>query len=858
MHRRADRKRRTALATALLAAALTGSATAAAADPPTEAHSWRSAFEQRQAVPLDDRMIVVLAAPSLAERMAAASAPLSPKRQREYVRRANALQVRLLGALRAQGIRIQRELVFTRTLNGFSARLGARALAALESAPGVAGVYPVRAVYPASLSARALERPELLGRHGVTLAGADGGGVTVAVLDTGIDRSHPALRGRVLWGVDVVDGDAHAQPEARPDDPTVVETHGTRVAGLVAGAGAPNNPIGVAPGARVLPIRVLGWRKTSDGYRSVGSGDLLLAGLERAVDPDGDGDVEDRADIALAALVEPYAVFQDSPESRAVAGAVALGTLVVAPAGNDGAAAAGSLGTIGAPGAAPAALAVGAADTRPAVSTSRLTIRIGSETAFSGEVPLLGGVPPSEPLELPARAPVAAGANGGGAVGLEVRDFVGDDGQSRVAGAAAVLPADGASLLPKVRNAAAAGARAVLVYGSTLPAGVLDSDEQSAIPVFAIPGDAGAAVAEALGAGREVSVVAERADPTANPGVDSAAGFSSEGPSAGASKPDLVAAGVGLAAPDAGPAGSEPRYAAVTGTSAAAAVAAGAAALVRELRPRLDAAELASVLVGSAQPLTASPEAVTAVGAGLVDVEAASRASLAVQPATLFFGRTTGDSVSSEQTIVVRNISGRRLDLSLGVVTDPGAAVPLAFGADPATTTLAPGKAISIRIVASTVGAATGPATLSGALVVEAAGAAAARVPWTLVIGEDAPPLISEASLSQAAFVPSRRAGAVLSFRAGMVADRADGAAIEPVGLLYAELETARGRSLGFVTRLRDLLPGRYAIRLTGRGADGRPLRPGRYVLKLRAWPVDASEGTGPATVVRIPFRILP
>src|SRR5262245_38659564 len=679
MPRRTDRKRRTALATALLAAALTGSASAAAAEPPTEAQRWRSAFEQRQAVPLDDRMIVVLAAPSLAERMAAASKPLSPKQQREYVRRANVLQVRLLAALRAQGIRVQRDFVFTRTLNGFSARLGARALAALETAPGVAGVYPVRAVYPASLSARALERPELLGRHGVALPGVDGGGVTVAVLDTGIDRSHPSLRGRVLWGVDVVDGDAHAQPEPRPDDPTVVETHGTRVAGLVAGSGGPNDPIGVAPGAQVLPIRVLGWRKGPDGYRSVGSGDALLAGLERAVDPEGDGDGEDRADIALAALVEPYAVFQDSPESRAVAGAVALGTLVVAPAGNDGAAAAGSLGTIGAPGAAAAALAVGAADTRPAVSTSRVTVRIGSETAFSGEVPVLGGVPPSEPFELPARAPVAAGEPDGGAVGIEARDFVGDDGQSRVDAAAAVLPADGASLLPKVRNAAAAGARAVLVYGSTLPAGALDSDEQSSIPVFAIPGDAGATIAEALAAGQEVSVVAERADPTANPDLGSAAGLSSEGPSAGASKPDLVAAGIGLVTPDAAPAGSEPRYAAVTGTSVSAAVAAGAAALVREARPRLDAAALASVLDGSAEPLTSGVAGpVTAVGAGLVDVEAAARASLAVQPATLFFGRSTGDSASSEQTIVVHNISGRRLDLSLGVVTDPGAGVPLA------------------------------------------------------------------------------------------------------------------------------------------------------------------------------------
>ena len=218
MPRRTERTRKTALAVAVLAAALTGSGAAAAADPATEAQAWRSAFERRQAVPLDERMIVVLAAPSLADRMAAPG-KLSAKEQRP----ARAPRERVAGAAprraSAQGIRVEREQVFTRTLNGFSASLGARAIAALESAPGVAGIYPVRAVYPASLSASALERPELLGRHGIALPGADGSGVTVAVLDTGIDRAHPSLRGRVLFGVDLVEGDTHAEPEPRPDDP---------------------------------------------------------------------------------------------------------------------------------------------------------------------------------------------------------------------------------------------------------------------------------------------------------------------------------------------------------------------------------------------------------------------------------------------------------------------------------------------------------------------------------------------------------------------------------------------------------------------------------------------------------------
>src|SRR4029077_11072289 len=89
--------------------------------------------------------------------------------------------------------------------------------------------------------------------------------------------------------------------------------------------------------------------------------DQIIAGLDRAVDPNDDGDAHDAARIALVALAEPFAAFGDSPEARAAAGALALDTLVVAPAGNDGRAAAG-YGDVSAPGGTPAALTVGALD----------------------------------------------------------------------------------------------------------------------------------------------------------------------------------------------------------------------------------------------------------------------------------------------------------------------------------------------------------------------------------------------------------------------------------------------------------------------------------------------------------------
>ena len=119
---------------------------------------------------------------------------------------------------------------FTRVLNGFSAALDSRAVALLERAPQVRGVYPIRAAYPASISRRRLS--EEVGRLGLrsplpaALGGFDGRGVTIALLDTGVDPAVPYLRGRVQAGIDVIGGDAGALAAAKPDDPTQIEWRG--------------------------------------------------------------------------------------------------------------------------------------------------------------------------------------------------------------------------------------------------------------------------------------------------------------------------------------------------------------------------------------------------------------------------------------------------------------------------------------------------------------------------------------------------------------------------------------------------------------------------------------------------------
>ncbi|WP_406727372.1 type VII secretion-associated serine protease mycosin [Streptomyces sp. GD-15H] len=79
-----------------------------------------------------------------------------------------------------------------------------------------------------------------------------GEGVTVAVIDSGVDPSNPDLKGRVLPGKDLA-------PDQPGDEHTDYEGHGTGMAGLIAGTGAyggGNGAYGLAPGAKILPIRL--------------------------------------------------------------------------------------------------------------------------------------------------------------------------------------------------------------------------------------------------------------------------------------------------------------------------------------------------------------------------------------------------------------------------------------------------------------------------------------------------------------------------------------------------------------------------------------------------------------------------
>src|SRR6266511_1312022 len=247
-------------------------------------------------------------------------------------------------------------------------------------------------------------------RPNVVLPGFDGHGVTIALLDTGVDAAHPYLLGQVEDGIDLIAPQGDAGASASPEDPTSFERHGTQLAGVLVGSEGPAGMNGVASGATVIPIRVAGWQREAGGRWAVfGRTDQLVAGLERAVDPNADGVAHDAARIALVGVAAPFAAFEDSPSARAVAGALRLDTLVVTPAGNDGVAGPG-YGSISGPGGSRAALTAGA-------------------------------VAPASSLFLRLAAPKLARAGTSARVPPKVVDFFDENGFSVVAGRAALVPA---------------------------------------------------------------------------------------------------------------------------------------------------------------------------------------------------------------------------------------------------------------------------------------------------------------------------------------------------------------------------------------------------------------------------------
>ncbi|GAA2967342.1 S8 family serine peptidase [Actinokineospora diospyrosa] len=307
-------------------------------------------------------------------------------------RRADLPLIQTGPSTRAAGVRTVRELPLS----------GARALAADKSAladswralTGAGGkVWLDRRVAP-SLDRSAAQ----IGAPQAWQAGLTGAGVTVAVVDTGVDQTHPDLASREIAQHNFTD---------EPTDADVVG-HGTHVASTIAGTGAKYR--GIASGAKILDAKALG---LAGGQLS-----WVIAAVEWSV--------ANGADIVNMSLGAG-----DTPEIDPLEEAVnrlsaEKGTLFVVSAGNSGRAK-----TVGSPGSADAALTVGSVE------------RDDSLSFFSSRGPRVGDGAVKPDVTAPGSG-IAAAKSADGFLGDPVEPgYVAMSGTSmaspHVAGAAALI-----------------------------------------------------------------------------------------------------------------------------------------------------------------------------------------------------------------------------------------------------------------------------------------------------------------------------------------------------------------------------------------------------------------------------------
>jgi hypothetical protein len=288
------------------------------------------------------------------------------------------------------------------------------------------------------------------------------------------------------------------------------------------------------------------------------------------------------------------------------------------------------------------------------------------------------------------------------------------------------------------------------------------------------------------------------------------------------------------------------RYGTISGSSAAAALAGGAAAVLAQIRPGLDAAALKGVLVGTAVPTPLSPTG--AQGAGVVDTAAASASEVIADPAAVGFGAADKSGWKAVRRIAVRNVSSRRVAVDVAAAVEGIAGVSVT--AKPTHLRLPPGTQGIVTLTARVSFIPRSLGAIEGRARLDVSGGGRVYVPWAVAFPVRGAALIGGVTLSARSFRASDRAPAVLTVQAGQVRDLAGRRQLRPLTRLDVELWRG-GDRVGLLARLRDVLPGRYAFGLTGRGPRGGPLAQGPYRLRVVALPPN-----GPAEAKSVGFRI--
>ncbi|MFK7885786.1 MAG: S8 family serine peptidase [Gammaproteobacteria bacterium] len=497
----------------------------------------------------------------------------------------------------------------------------------------------------------------------------DASDITIAIIDTGIDYLHANFGGagdpdeyaandkslieagsfptaKVIGGWDFAGPTYNSRVDdfPQPDpDPLDGNGHGSHVAGSAAGVGVPERiGPGVAKGAKLLALKVF----SDEG----GSTDLTADAIDYALDPNGDGAIDDRVDVINMSLGARFGD-QNDPSALASTIAVQAGVIVVASAGNNG----DNPYVTGSPGVSPEVITVGAtiAGDRPQIALRVLS----DDTTLAGLYRAAQGSGAVRVVDAPVTAPLAISRapvidEDGLVVTGEFDDRACADlvNAAEVAHHVVLVSRGGCSYEEKYANVEQAGGLAVLAYNdgaSDAPfimGGIGASGKEFALPGMMISGSDAQRLIDALGATEfRVQFAASNTVPGLGDNNDQLTLFTSRGPANGGAqfKPDLSAPGRFIMSTAAGT-GFKARQ--LRGTSMAAPHVAGAAALMRQRHPDLPVAAIKALLQNATVqsdedgPGSDTPAPLTRQGLGVVRVNQAIALTSYAAPAGVSFG----------------------------------------------------------------------------------------------------------------------------------------------------------------------------------------------------------------------------
>ncbi|WP_372708928.1 S8 family peptidase [Bacillus sonorensis] len=532
--------------------------------------------------------------------------------------------------------KIKRE--YDRVFSGFSMKLPASEIPKLLSVKEVKAVYPNVTYKPDRVKGKDVTiaadafHPQMdksapyIGADQAWKSGYTGKGIKVAIIDTGVDYTHPDFKKNFgpYKGYDFVDNDYDPQETPAGDPRGEATEHGTHVAGTVAANGQIK---GVAPDATLLAYRVL-------GPGGSGTTENVIAGIEKAV--------ADGADVMNLSLGNSL----NSPDyatSIALDWAMSEGVTAVTSNGNSGP----ENWTVGSPGTSREAISVGA---------SQLPYNEYSVTFDSYSTAKVMGYDEEKDIQTLNNQEVELVEAGIG----QADDFAGKD----VKGKVAVIQRGVLPFVDKAENAKKAGAIGAVIYNNV--SGEIEPNVTGmAVPTVKLSKEEGEKLVQQMKEGKHTAVFSFKLDKKLG---ETIASFSSRGPvmDTWMIKPDVSAPGVNIVStvPTHDP--QNPYgYASMQGTSMASPHVAGTAAILKQAKPDWAPEQIKAVLMNTAEKLTdenGKPYPHNTQGAGSIRIMDALKASSIVSPGSHSFGtymKNKGKQ-TKKQALTIENLSSYR------------------------------------------------------------------------------------------------------------------------------------------------------------------------------------------------------